>query len=391
MLAPTREVAAGLNARARADRLAATVRPGAGGQGPAGQEVRLADGSAASAGDTVITRRNNRRLAISATDWVKNGDRWTVEQVRHDGALQVQHPATGRRLVLPAEYTREHVALGYASTVHAAQGSTAEVCHTVATGAESRQLLYVAMTRGKASNHLYLSTASDGNEHDVITPDALRPPTAVDLLARIVARDGSQISATTAQRDLAAPVQRLADTADRYHDSLGVAAETLLGPDRLAELDAAAERALSGLSRSAAYPTLRSHLALLALDGHDPETTLAGAISRRDLTDARDPAAALDWRLDPTAGTAPPRRAGRCRGCRQSRTRWPLTLTGVATCRAGPPTPQTLPTASAARPARGHRPALRSGQARCWTPTPNSSRTSPSGAPANASTTTTLG
>ncbi len=29
-------------------------------------------------GDTVITRSNDRRLRLSATDWVKNGDRWTV-------------------------------------------------------------------------------------------------------------------------------------------------------------------------------------------------------------------------------------------------------------------------------------------------------------------------
>ncbi len=300
MLAPTREVAATLNARARADRLAAQVRPVDAGSGVVGRELQLADGSTASSGDTVITRRNNRRLAISTTDWVKNGDRWTVQHVHDNGALQVQHLATGRHVLLPAEYAREHVALGYANTVHSAQGSTAEVCHTVATGAESRQLLYVAMTRGKAGNHLYLHAATDGDEHSVITPDTLRPPTAVELLTRIVTRDGSQTSATTAQRELAAAIQRLADAADRYHDSLGIAAEELLGPDQLAELDAAADRALPGLTSAPAYATLRAHVALLAVDGHDPETVLIGAIGRHDLTGAHDRAAVLDWRLDPT-------------------------------------------------------------------------------------------
>jgi hypothetical protein len=68
MLAPTRHLVAQLNHRARAHRLdhsAATV------------EVALADGNWASVGDVIITRRNDRRLSLTATDWVKNGDRWT--------------------------------------------------------------------------------------------------------------------------------------------------------------------------------------------------------------------------------------------------------------------------------------------------------------------------
>ena len=38
----------------------------------------LSDGNLASVGDVIVTRLNDRRLAMSATDWVKNGDRWTV-------------------------------------------------------------------------------------------------------------------------------------------------------------------------------------------------------------------------------------------------------------------------------------------------------------------------
>lgn len=37
----------------------------------------LADGSAASTGDTIITRKNRRDLRPSTTDFVKNGDWWT--------------------------------------------------------------------------------------------------------------------------------------------------------------------------------------------------------------------------------------------------------------------------------------------------------------------------
>ena len=76
MLAPTRELVAELNRRARDHRL-----DGA----PAGQEVRLGDGNRASVGDMIITRANDRRLRLSATDWVKNGDRWTITHVERSG------------------------------------------------------------------------------------------------------------------------------------------------------------------------------------------------------------------------------------------------------------------------------------------------------------------
>jgi len=322
MLAPTRAVTAELNARARADRLATLNPTGR----PADPEVRLSDGSAASAGDTVVTRRNNRRLAISATDWVKNGDRWRVREVLPGGALTVQHYGTRRVLTLPGDYARRHVALGYASTVHGAQGSTADTCHTVAAGVEDRQLLYVAMTRGRTSNHLYLATAGDGDEHSVLTPDVLLPPTAVDLLTRIVDRDGAQVSASTAQRRLADPAVRLGAAADRYYDSLHVAALARLGQGGVAALDRAAEQVLPGLTDAPAWTTLRASLALHTATHTSPDPNpdqsadqspdgatdrqllavqaaarvLHRALAHGEVGSAADPAAVRDWRLDLT-------------------------------------------------------------------------------------------
>ena len=75
MPAPTRDLVAILNARARHDRLLAD-------RAPVGAEATLADGNTASAGDMIITRTNERRLVITATDSVKNGDRWRVTRVR---------------------------------------------------------------------------------------------------------------------------------------------------------------------------------------------------------------------------------------------------------------------------------------------------------------------
>jgi len=292
MLAPTRDLVVELNNRARSDRL--TQLPG-----PTGPHTSLGDGTQVCAGDAIITRKNNRKLAITATDWVKNGDRWQVEAVHQTGALDAKHLRTGRRLTLPADYVADHVSLGYATTVHGAQGITADVAHTVATGQETRQLLYVAVTRGRHANHVYLSTAGDGDPHSVITRDALLPPTAVDLLTRLLARDGSPVSATSQGRALADPATRLHADADRYHHALATAAEDHLGPAKLTAIDQAADTAVQGLTRCEAYPTLRAHLALLAIGGHNPGRCLARALaSGPSLDDARDVAAVLDWRLD---------------------------------------------------------------------------------------------
>jgi len=294
MLAPTRDLVAELNNRARDERLARLPDP-------AGPEVALADSGRASAGDPVITRRNERTIPIGATDWVKNGDRWTVAEAHSSGALGVVHRRTGRHVTLPADYVREHVTLGYATTVHGAQGVTADSCYAIATGTESRQMLYVALTRGRHANHVFLPVAGDGDPHGLITRDALLPPTAVDVLTRVLARDDAPTSATSTLRELNDPATRLRDSADRYHHALTVAAEERLGSAGLTAIDTAADAAVTGLTTQDAYPVLRAHLALCAIAGRDPADVLRGALaSTRGLDDARDVAAVLDWRIDPT-------------------------------------------------------------------------------------------
>ena len=86
MLAPTRDLVTRLNHDARATRLAGAT-PDA--------EVTLADGNRVSVGDTILTRRNDRRLGVSGTDWVKNGDRWTVTALNRGGSMRVRHLRSG--------------------------------------------------------------------------------------------------------------------------------------------------------------------------------------------------------------------------------------------------------------------------------------------------------
>jgi AAA domain/TrwC relaxase len=291
MLAPTRDLVAQLNQRARSHRLKST-RPG--------REVEIADGNQASAGDVIISRQNDRRLRTSATDWVRNGDRWAVMQVTETGALQVRHASSGRIVALPPGYVGTATQLGYASTVHTAQGVTVDTMHGLATGTEPLQLLYTMLTRGSTANHIYLPVVGDGDPHAILRPENIHGSSATELLEQILARDATAASATTLQRQLHDPAMQLGDATVRYLDALHIAAEHLAGPQMITNIDSEADQLINGLTNEATWPAVRTRLLLLAADDTDPIATLRDAARLRELDSAADCAAVLNWRLDDT-------------------------------------------------------------------------------------------
>jgi DNA primase catalytic core len=306
MLAPTRDLVSELNQQARAHRLDGIDPADVASLGPV---RRLGDGNEASVGELIITRKNDRLLRTSATDWVKNGDRWHVLEIHGGGDLTVQHAQHGRTVRLPSEYVAKATELGYACTVHTAQGVTADTMHGLATGTESRQQLYTMMTRGAHANHVYLEVVGDGDPHSVIHPTLVRPLTPTDILESMLARDDAQRSATSLIREQADPATRLGEAAQRYLDSLYVAAEDLLRHETVTAadgttlnvvdaLDSTVETLVPGLSEEAAWPTLRAHLLLLGAAGENPVDALRAAAGDRELETAHDRAAVLDWRLD---------------------------------------------------------------------------------------------
>jgi hypothetical protein len=296
MIAPTRELVGQLNRSAREHRLnhcAAAV------------EVALADGNRASVGDVIITRHNDRRLNLSATDWVKYGDRWMITHVAKHGDLTVRHNRSHLTVRLPSNYVRASTGLGYATTIHAAQGVSADTMHGLLTGQESRQQLYTMLTRGRHANHLYLRVVGDGDPHSLIRPETISPRTPTETLQQILARDEAPLSASTMLRKLNDPAARLFQAVQRYTDGLHVAAQQFLGPQTVAELDQA-DHYIPGLTAEPAWPTLRAHLLALAAEtGNHPLHHLLTAASGRDLRAADDMAAVLDWRLTALTPTNP--------------------------------------------------------------------------------------
>jgi hypothetical protein len=296
LIAPTRDLVAELNRRARDHRLNGA---------PASSEVRLADGNQASIGDVIITRTNDRRLRLTATDWVKNGDRWTITRIDRRGDLTVRHTRSHHTVQLTADYVSTSTGLGYATTVHAAQGVTADTMHGLLTGQESRQQLYTMLTRGRQANHVYLQVVEDGDPHSIIRPDTISPRTPTETLQQIIARDEAPVSASTLLRELSDPAARLVQAVQRYTDGLHLAAEQLVGPQTVAELDQA-DHYIPGLTAEPAWPTLRAHLLALAAEtGQHPLRHLLTAASGRDIHTAGDMAAVLFWRLPALAPTNP--------------------------------------------------------------------------------------
>ncbi|MGN6243834.1 MAG: MobF family relaxase [Motilibacteraceae bacterium] len=218
LVAGSNSLVAELNARARATRLSAAGAISR----PAG--VSLRDGTTASVGDPVLARHNDRRLRLGGAEWVKNGDRFTVTALTGDGGLVVRHDISRRCVSLPAGYVAEHVQLGYAATIHLAQGTTVDTTHTVLTGTESREQLYVALSRGRAANHLHLAPADDGGGDDAAHPALPRPARQdasdpLELLRTVLARTDARPSAFSTLAAIADPARRLHVAVERYLDA----------------------------------------------------------------------------------------------------------------------------------------------------------------------------
>jgi conjugative relaxase-like TrwC/TraI family protein len=188
LVASDNDTVSALNTRARLDRIQqGDVEP---------DGAPLHDGSFAGVGDRIVTRANDRTLR-TPSGWVRNADLWDVTERHHDGSLTVtaasDTPRRANPVQLPADYVRDNVELGYATTIHRAQGLTADVSMAVLQPGVTREAAYVAMTRGRTANHAYVATDSADVDHDgAPTP----PADGAHILRAILAHPGAELSAT---------------------------------------------------------------------------------------------------------------------------------------------------------------------------------------------------
>ncbi|GAA4536657.1 MobF family relaxase [Pseudonocardia xishanensis] len=250
-------------------------------------------GTYAGVGDLVQARANgwdlaglegNRRGPI-------NRETYRVTATRPDGGLEVTTDA-GERLVLPAGYVAGNLALAYASTVHAAQGTTVDTCHTVVTPRTGHEAFYVGMSRGRARNTAHIATLTGPDDPARGRDDQTVHRDPVAAVAAILDPDG-----LTTTRSALATATRSADetTSVRTPAELFTDAAQLAATHRTAlwldELTADGTLTLQDRRRIAAEDGAASLTRVLRsaeVAGHDPRAVLTAAIADRPLDGARN-------------------------------------------------------------------------------------------------------
>jgi hypothetical protein len=303
LIAETREDVTALNARARADLiLDGTISPS--------RDVALAEGTRAGVGDTIITRRNDRRLRTgTGRDWVRNGQRWQITDVRDDGSITIRKP--GRRfgaIVLPADYVAEHVDLGYALTAHRAQGVTTDTAHVLVEPTTTRENFYVGMTRGREANRAYV-ILDRPDDHAAPHPSDNEEATGRSVLFGVMQHSGAEASAheaITAEQEQRGSIAQLA----AEYETIAAAAQH----DRWATLIRASglttEQADATLA-SEAFGALTAELRRAEANHHDLDTLFPRLVAARGFEDADDIAKVLHYRV--ARATTGPAGSGRTR------------------------------------------------------------------------------
>lgn len=131
--------------------------------------------------------------------------------------------------------------LGYATTVHTAQGLTADAMHGMVTGTETRQLLYTMLTRGRSENHVHVVLSPEDDGHMISLPRIDAQATATEILEGILARDGAAVSATTTHRHALSPETRLHEAVGRYADAVVQGSQRVVGSGWVDALEGAGE------------------------------------------------------------------------------------------------------------------------------------------------------
>ena len=150
---------------------------------PDAAEVPVARDQQVRVGDLVMSRHNDTAVTIEPgpgqrrrerIDQVRNGNRWRVLAVdTKNGRIAAERLTDSARVLFEGDYLREHITLGYAATVHSAQGMTIGtsrqygICWTVLSDRASRAMTYVGMTRGRDENHLaiYPAVTNEAHQH----------------------------------------------------------------------------------------------------------------------------------------------------------------------------------------------------------------------------------
>jgi len=234
-----------------------------------------------------------------------NREHYRVLEVRDDGSLVVSTgkdgdlAQLGDRMVLPASYVSQHVALGYASTVHCVQGQNVHAGYPVVTGRTSANALYTGASRGRACNTMFVVTRTvpDDAPTGTVNQTAHRNPIAV--LTEILETADPVRSALAEARHSATEAASIRTAAELFTDAadIATAGRTAGWLDELVDGGAISPGQRAQLAAEDGAPTLTRLLRRAELAGHDPRQVLHDAVTREPLDDARQITNVLHHRI----------------------------------------------------------------------------------------------
>ncbi len=199
--------------------------------------------------------------------------------------------------------------LGYAVTAHRAQGITTDTAHVLVDPSTTRENLYVAMTRGRHANLVYVATDRPDDNHTAPHPADDPAATARSVLYGVLQHVGAELSAhetIAAEQEawgsiaqLAAEYETIAQAAQ--HDRFAtLIRQSGLTPDE-------AENAI----HSDTFGALTAELRRAEANHHNLDTLMPRLVAARSFEDADDIASVLHHRL--ARATTRPAGSGRTR------------------------------------------------------------------------------
>jgi conjugative relaxase-like TrwC/TraI family protein len=267
-------------------------------------------GTLAGVGDIVQARHNgwklvgvygNRRGPI-------NREHYRVVETLDDGGLVVETLDREReRITLPGRYVTEHVALGYATTVHAAQGVTVDCSHSVITSRTGPASLYVGLSRGRDANTAHVCTraisddAPAGTVNQVVHRD---PITVLATTFEVVEPEQSALATLSRSeaevRSIRTPGELFADACE-----IATAGRTARWLDELVDAGHLAPSQRIQLAAEDGATTLHRLLRRVELAGHDVRRVLTEVVTSRDLAGARQLTNVIHHRITNAASLDP--------------------------------------------------------------------------------------